>query len=64
MQMKNIYSVIDWFKTLQNKESLSFIIFDVVNHYPSIFKITFTFFRPVSTIMTLLTELRFLFPHH
>ena len=35
-QMKNVYSVIDWFKTLDNKESLSFTIFDVVNYYPSI----------------------------
>ena len=35
-QMKNVYSVIDWFKKLQNKKSLSFIIYDVVNYYPSI----------------------------
>ena len=35
-QMKNVYTVIDWFKSLENKQSLAFIIFDVVNYYPSI----------------------------
>ena len=35
-QMKNVYSVIEWFKKLQNKKTLSFIIYDVVNYYPSI----------------------------
>ena len=35
-QMENVYSVIDWYKKLNNKKSLSFIIFDVVNYYPSI----------------------------
>merc|ERR1711873_71311 len=35
-QMENVYSVIKWFKELKNKESMSFIIFDVVNYYPSI----------------------------
>ena len=31
-----MYSVIDWFKKLENKKNLSFIVFDVVNYYPSI----------------------------
>ena len=35
-QWKNTYSVIEWFKKLANKKNLSFIIFDVVNYYPSI----------------------------
>ena len=35
-QWKNVYSVIEWFKTLKNKKNLSFIVFDVVNYYPSI----------------------------
>ena len=35
-QWKNVYSVIDWFKNLKNKKNLTFIVFDVVNYYPSI----------------------------
>ena len=35
-QWKNVYSVIDWFKNLKNKKNLSFLVFDVVNYYPSI----------------------------
>ena len=35
-QWKNVYSVIEWFKNLKNKKDLSFIVFDVVNYYPSI----------------------------
>ena len=35
-QWKNVYSVIEWFKALKNKNNLSFIVFDVVNYYPSI----------------------------
>ena len=35
-QWKNTYSVIEWFKKLANKKNLSFVIFDVVNYYPSI----------------------------
>ena len=35
-QWKNVYSVIDWFKNLKNKKNLSFVVFDVVNYYPSI----------------------------
>ena len=28
--------MIDWFKRLENKKNLSFIVFDVVNYYASI----------------------------
>ena len=35
-QWKNSYSVIEWFKNLKNKKNLSFIVFDVVNYYPTI----------------------------
>ena len=35
-QWKNSYSVIEWFKGLDNKKSLSFIQFDIVDFYPSI----------------------------
>ena len=35
-QWKNSYSCIDWFKELKGKRRLSFIIFDIVNFYPSI----------------------------
>ena len=35
-QWKNVYSVIEWYKTLKNKKNLAFIVFDVVNYYPSI----------------------------
>ena len=33
---KNVYSCIDWFKSIQNKQKKSFIVFDIVNFYPSI----------------------------
>ena len=36
IQWKNVYDVIEWFKSLKNKKNLSFIVFDVVNYYPSI----------------------------
>ena len=35
-QWKNVYCVIEWFKGLKNKDNLHFIIFDIVNYYPSI----------------------------
>ena len=35
-QWKNVYSVIEWYKKLKNKKNLSFIIFDLVNYYPTI----------------------------
>ena len=35
-QWKNVYSVIEWYKNLKNKKDLTFIVFDVVNYYPSI----------------------------
>ena len=35
-QWKNIYSCIEWFKVLPNKENSNFIVFDIVNFYPSI----------------------------
>ena len=35
-QWKNVYSVIEWFKKLEDKENLYFIVFDIVNFYPSI----------------------------
>ena len=35
-QWKNVYSVIEWFKNLEDKKNLHFIIFDIVNYYPSI----------------------------
>ena len=35
-QWKNTHSVIDWFKQLQNKNSLTFVLFDIVEFYPSI----------------------------
>ena len=35
-QWKNSWEVIDWFKSLQNKHSLTFFKFDIVSFYPSI----------------------------
>ena len=35
-QWKNVYSCIDWFKGLENKSKLSFIVFDIASFYPSI----------------------------
>ena len=37
-QWKNTYSVLEWFEALENKENMSFIIFDVEKFYPSISK--------------------------
>ena len=36
IQWKNSFSVIDWFKGLQNKNKLSFIQFDIIEFYPNI----------------------------
>ena len=35
-QWKNSFSVIDWFKKLNDKENLSFLLFDIVEFYPNI----------------------------
>ena len=35
-QWNNSFSVIEWFKNLENKSKLSFIQFDIVEFYPSI----------------------------
>ena len=35
-QWKNVYSCIEWFKKLNHKSSSSFIVYDIVNFYPSI----------------------------
>ena len=35
-QWKNTHSVIDWFKSINNKEQCTFIQFDIENFYPSI----------------------------
>ena len=35
-QWKNTSSILKWFKSLENKEELSFICFDVCEFYPSI----------------------------
>ena len=35
-QWTNTTNVIDWFKNLPNKESLTFVVFDIVDFYPSI----------------------------
>ena len=35
-QFKNVYSCINWFKNLKEKPNLKFIVFDIVNFYPSI----------------------------
>ena len=36
IQWKNSFSVIEWFKGLQNKKKLNFIQFDIVEFYPNI----------------------------
>ena len=36
IQWENSFSVIDWFKGLQNKNKLSFIQFDIIEFYPNI----------------------------
>lgn len=35
-QWRNTTAVIEWFKSLTNKSSLSFVIFDIADYYPSI----------------------------
>ena len=35
-QWKNCHSVIEWFKNLKDKHTLSFLMFDIVDFYPSI----------------------------
>jgi hypothetical protein len=35
-QWKNSFSVIDWFKKLNDKETLSFLVFDILEFYPNI----------------------------
>ena len=35
-QWKNSFSVVEWFKCLENKKELSFLEFDIVEFYPSI----------------------------
>ena len=35
-QWINTYSTVEWFKSIQNKESLNFIQFDIISFYPSI----------------------------
>ena len=35
-QWVNVYSCIEWFRKLNHKSSNSFIIYDIVNFYPSI----------------------------
>ena len=35
-QWQNIYSCIDWYKSIRNKDQMNFIIFDIVSFYPSI----------------------------
>ena len=37
-QWQNTQTVITWFKSIENKESSSFITFDIVDFYPSITK--------------------------
>ena len=37
-QWKNSYSVIKWFQNIKNKRNKTFIVFDVVNFYPSFTK--------------------------
>ena len=37
-QWRNTHSVIEWFKKIPNKQSHSFICFDIVEFYPSIFE--------------------------
>ena len=41
-QWKNTSSVIEWFKSINNKEECSFIIFDIESFYPSISQKLFT----------------------
>ena len=36
LQWKNTHSVIDWFKGLKNKKTLSFLQFDIIDFYPNI----------------------------
>ena len=35
-QWKNIYSCIEWFKRLDRKKSRTFIVYDIINFYPTI----------------------------
>ena len=35
-QWKNVYACIEWFKLLKNKNNSNFIVYDIVNFYPSI----------------------------
>ena len=35
-QWKNIHEVINWFRSLQGKQTFTFVVFDIVNFYPSI----------------------------
>ena len=35
-QWKNSFSVIDWFQKLNNKNTLTFLLFDIVEFYPNI----------------------------
>ena len=35
-QWRNTQAVIDWFCNLQDKQSLSFLVFDIIDFYPSI----------------------------
>ena len=35
-QWKNVYSCIEWYENLENKSDLTFLIFDIVNFYPTI----------------------------
>ena len=35
-QWKNPFAVIDWFKELENKDTLTFLLFDIVEYYPNI----------------------------
>ena len=35
---RNTYEVLDWFNSIQNKQKASFIVFDIVDFYPSISK--------------------------
>ena len=37
-QWKNTKATLDWFRGIQNKTQCSFIAFDIVNFYPSIFQ--------------------------
>ena len=35
-QWKNTYAVINWFRNLQGNQALTFVVFDIVDFYPSI----------------------------